>query len=143
MYYEGLLEFSISNNMTTTTNVARIIGNGLYSSGYAPDMPCIFHIFANRSVPNIELSPFGSNLNIDFDLQMECNKNITDDFTFYQVATVEWSNVANFTIDVSDNITVSGNVNSLSLGVDGYYNNTVKVSLTKIKLELIAVDKFL
>lgn len=56
---------------------------------------------------------------------------------------MEWSNVANFTIDVSDNITVSGNVNSLSLGVDGYYNNTVKVSLTKIKLELIAVDKFL
>lgn len=83
MYYEGLLEFSISNNMTTTTNVARIIGNGLYSSGYAPDMPCIFHIFANRSVPKIELSPYGSNLNIDFDLQMECNKNITDDFTFY------------------------------------------------------------
>ena len=46
------------------------------------------------------------------------------------------------TLDVTDNITVTGNMNSLNLNVDGYYNSTVKVSLTKIKLELIAVETF-
>lgn len=142
LYYEGWLEFSVSNNKTTTSTVAKIIGNGLYNSGYAPDMPCIFHLFANRTVPNLDLSPYGSNLYIDFDLQMECNKNITDDFTFYQVATVQWTAQANMTLDVTDNITLTGNMNSLNLNIDGYYNATVKVSLTKIKLELIAVETF-
>lgn len=43
------------------------------------------------------------------------------------------------TLDVTDNITVTGNMNDLNLAIDGYYNNTVKVSLTKIKLELVVV----
>ena len=45
---------------------------------------------------------------------------------------------ANMTISVYDNVTVYGDISSLSLDVNGYYNNTVKVSaisLTKDNLE--------
>ncbi len=45
---------------------------------------------------------------------------------------------ANLTISVYDNVTVYGDISSLSLDVNGYYNNTVKVSaisLTKDNLE--------
>ena len=44
---------------------------------------------------------------------------------------------------MSDNITVYGNMNSLNLNADGCYNNTVKCSLTMIRLELLAVETFL
>lgn len=49
---------------------------------------------------------------------------------------------ANFTLNVSDNVTIYLTVNTLSLNADGYYNNTVKVSLLKFKTELIAADVF-
>jgi len=45
---------------------------------------------------------------------------------------------ANLTISVYDNVTVYGDISSLSLDVNGYYNNTVKVSaisLTKDNVE--------
>lgn len=45
---------------------------------------------------------------------------------------------ANLTISVYDNVTVYGDISSLSLDVNGYYNNTVKVSaksLTKDNFE--------
>jgi hypothetical protein len=34
----------------------------------------------------------------------------------------------NLTIDVTENVTVTGNCQSLTLSCSGYYNNTVKVS---------------
>jgi hypothetical protein len=39
---------------------------------------------------------------------------------------------ANLTISVYDNVTVYGDISSLSLDVNGYYNNTVKVSAISV-----------
>jgi hypothetical protein len=87
-FYLGALHMALYNQ--TTTTASKIIGNGLFNQGYAPDMPCIFYLFANRSVPYIDLDPYGSVLNINFDMDMMCNKNIPGDNTFYQVSTVQW-----------------------------------------------------
>lgn len=105
LYYEGDLEISLSNNSTTTSTVSKIIGSGLFNSGFEPDMPCIFTVFANRTVPTLDLNPFGSVLFADLDLQMECQMNLTDP-TFYQVSTVQLDMTANFTMNVSDDITI-------------------------------------
>ena len=68
LYYEGDLELSISNNKTTTSTAAKIIGNGLYNSGFEQNMPCIFTVFANRTVPELDMNHYGSVLQADFDL---------------------------------------------------------------------------
>lgn len=49
---------------------------------------------------------------------------------------------ANFTMNVSDNVTLFVYVNNLNLNVDGSYNNTVKVSLLKLKTEILLVTNF-
>ena len=88
LYSFGVIEFNVSNNSTTTSTVAKIIGTSMYSSGWAPDMPCIFHIFANNAPPTLDLDSAGSVFDFNFDMQMMCQKNITGDETFYQRATL-------------------------------------------------------
>ena len=65
-------------------------------------------------------------------MQMLCNKATPGDDYFYQVATLKLSAEANLTIAVYDNVTVYGDVSNLDLNVNGYYNNTVKVSAISI-----------
>ena len=66
--------------------------------------------------------------------------NLTDP-TFYQVSTVQLDMTANFTMNVSDDVTIYAEVQSLSMGCDGSYNNTVKVSLVLFKQEIKVAAK--
>lgn len=90
MFYFGGIDFDVGpNNDTTTTIVSDIIGNNMFKKhNYAPDMPCIWHIFAARSVPFVTLDPNGSLLNLNFDTQFLCNQDTPGDYEYYQVATV-------------------------------------------------------
>lgn len=66
--------------------------------------------------------------------------NLTDP-TFYQVSTVQLDMTANFTMNVSDDVTIYVDVQSLNMGCDGSYNNTVKVSLVLFKQEIKVAAK--
>ena len=126
-------------NLTTTDTVSKLIGNGLFKSGYAPGAPCIFHLFANQSAPFIDLEASGSIMDMYLDMQMMCQQDTPGDETYYQVSTIQFAAVFNMTLDVYDNVTIYGDINSLSLNILGTYNNTVKVSLIKSRAELVII----
>jgi hypothetical protein len=87
-FYEGWLELSIQDNYTSTTTVGKLIGQNMFSNGYAEGYPCIFHLFGAGNPPTIDLNKYGSELVFDFDMQMLCNKATPGDDYFYQVATL-------------------------------------------------------